>query len=298
MYTTEEYAAKKAEAQSALTAFEKANNADVRLANAVTAAQSKLDDAINAYNACVRSDAYERLFSDPTVDPLVAALKTFNFSGLMSADIKWATDSDNKKTGRIEAATLKISKDTDDDKCKEVFTLATLESTYNKLHEHDETPVDLMHSPEWSARITEVRRVFVNAAKIYTGYQVSATKANNGPTADMLVTLPDGTTKDATELTDDERAGLCDATSVRGMMPVLQAMVDAVLYDTTGRDDGLNRYRVYTTDVRYMRDNVLTYNKKTHHTSEANLSTVAHLCFDVLARLVAGRAYVLDAANK
>ncbi len=180
----------------------------------------------------------------------------------------------------------------------ERLTLATLESTYNKLHEHDEAPVDLMHSPEWSARITEVRRVFVNAAKISTGYKVNATKANNGPTADMLVTLPDGTTKDATELTDDERANLCDATSVRGMMPVLQSMVDAVLYDTTGRDDGLNRYRVYTTDVRYMRDNVLTYNKKTHHTSEANLSTVSHLCFDVLARLVAGRAYVLDAANK
>lgn len=278
MTTKETYAQKLQTAEEKLTAYVNAVNADTPLATAIASTKKQLDEAVAAYNTCVRSDAYEKLFlssDDKPADPIHNALSEYRFTGLMQAKFKR-----EKETGRIQSSSLVYTG-------TEVFHLRDIEDKWVEREkaagaEHTE----LMHSADWSAKVFQMQRLFNASALALDGFA-----AVSGLSADYIVYDTKGNAFDVSDLSDAARAKLSDGTSVKALKPKLQAMVDAVYFDDTGRTDGANKYRVVEKDVRFVRDNALTFNKATHKTSLMSDALAFELAFCVVAHIVTGESY-------
>lgn len=280
-HTNEEYLAKKTAADNALTEWVQAVNADTPLANVIAAKKTALDEALAAYNALVRDDAYEALF-DNAEGPLVAAAKQYRFSGLLFTKVKREQNSE-----RIKESSLVLS--TDDSKAdkREVFRLLTIEATRTKLVEAGADLPELMHNPEWASKVSRMRRVFNTAVKIADGIGKPV-----GPTADMIFYDADGNSIDVADMTAEQRDKISDDYSVKkGLKPCLQELVDAVIFDAGARTDGQNQYRAKEADARFVRDHARDFKTKTHQSAEMGDAKAYELAFCVIAHIVTGESY-------
>lgn len=281
MHTIEEFAAKKLAAENALTAWVQAENADVRLANVIEAKRALLDDAVAEYNKLVRSDAYEALFADPA-GPLVAAARKYRFSGLMRVAVKHDPD-----TKRIDDSSVPTSTDADKPKYKEVFRLRDIEAKREELVKAGAKLPEVMHNPEWSAKVAKMRRMFNTAIKIADGIGKPV-----GPTADMIFYNAEGQALDVADMTPTQRDTISDDYSIkRGLKPCLQELVDAVIYDVGERTDGQNMYRAKEADARFVRDHARDFKLNTHQSAEMSSKKANELAFCVVAHILTGESY-------
>ena len=276
----EEYVAKKSAAESALTAWVQAENAETRLADVINAKKTALDKAVAEYNDLVRSDAYEALFADP--NPLKAAATKYRFSGLLRVD-----SSRDSETKRIKKANLKISVDNDKPKYLEVYRLVDIEQKRNELVSAGAELPEVMHDPLWSAKVSKMQRMFNTAIDIADNIGKPI-----GPTADMIVYDADGNPIDVADMTDAQRDKISDDFSIRkGLKPCLQELLDSVIFDTTTREDGLNRYRAKEADARFVRDHAKNFNVKTHQSSDMGDAKAQELAFCFVAHAISGTPY-------
>lgn len=300
MYNATDYTEKKSVAQSKLNAYVEKVNANKPAANEVAGAKEALDKAIGDYNALVISDAYERLFlltadatevgplTDPAehlkqVDPIGRALRAYRFAGLMKVSIKREKD-----TGRITTASLAFVADDDADDKKQVYHLRDIEAKWDELQKAAEVPqkVSLMASPEWSALVYRMQRLFTARSLSLGGYAVPS-----GLTADYIVYTADGQAVAVGDLTDEQRKALDDKVSIKKLKEELQALVDAVYFDSTGRKNGSNKYRVAEKDVKWVTDNAQKFDERRHKTVMMTEALAFELTFCLTAHIVTGKAY-------
>lgn len=281
MHTNEEFAAKKFDAMTALTAWVRAENADVRLSNEIDAKKADLDKAVAAYNDMVRSDAYEALFADPD-GALVAAVRKYRFSGLMRVKVKRDPD-----TKHIENSDLPISTDDDKPERREVFRLTEIERKRKELVDAGAKLPEVMHDAAWELKVTKMRRMFNTAIKIADNIGKPV-----GPTADMIFYSSDGKAIDVADMTSEQRDKISDDYSVKkGLKPCLQELVDAVIFDKGERTDDQNKYRAKEADARFVRDHARDFKTNTHQSAEMSKQKSYELAFCVVAHIVTGEAY-------
>lgn len=300
MFTAEKYAEKKSAAQSKLNAYVDKVNANKPAANEVAGAKEALDKAVAEYNALVVSDAYERLFlltADSTevgpltapaeylksVDPLGRAFRAYRFAGLMKPSIK-----KDKDTGRIKSASLTYVADSDDDKNKQVFKLRDIEAKWDELQKAAgiEQKVPLMASPEWSVLVYRMQRLFTARSLSRGGYALPS-----GLTADYIVYDAEGKAVAVSELTADQKKALDDKISVKKLKDELQALVDAIYYDNSGRKTDTNKYRAVEKDVNWLTDNAHKFDERRHKTIMMTEALAFELAFCLTAHIVTGKAY-------
>ena len=301
MYTANDYASKKAEAQNKLNAYIDKVNAEKPAANEIAGAKEALDAAVAAYNALVISDAYEALFTqgddtlasiatDPAAhlkatDPIRKAIDAYRFAGLMKASIKR-----DKDTGRIAAGKTSLTCVSDDDVAdkKTVYRLREIEAKWVELQEAAGVAqkVSLTASPEWSSLVYRMKRLFTARSLAQGGYTIPS-----NVTADYIVYMPDGTSVAVADLTDEQKAKLDTKTSVKALKGELQALVDAVYFDSTGRKDGGNQFRVVEKDVHWVEDNAHRFDDRKHKTLMMTDATAFELTFCIVAHVVTGKPY-------
>lgn len=300
MYTAEMYAEKKTAATNALSNLVEKTNANKPAANEIAGAKEALDKAVAEYNALVTSDAYERLFlltadatevgalTDPAehlkaVDPLGRAFRAYRFAGLMKPSIKR-----DKDTGRIKSASLTYVTDDDDDKNKQVFRLRDIEAKWDELQTaaNIEKKVPLTASPEWSALVYRMQRLFTARSLSRGGYALPS-----GLTADYIVYTADGQSVAVADLTDEQKKALDDKLTVKKLKDDVQALVDAIYFDSTGRKNGSNKYRVVEKDVNWLTDNAHKFDERRHKTIMMTEALAFELAFCLTAHVVTGKAY-------
>ena len=295
MYNAEKYSEKKSIAQAKLDAWRDASNSSKPKAE-VDGAKKALDTAIGEYNKLVVSDAYEALFLKGDakevpaftdageylkgIDPIGKALKAYRFSGLLGFAVKR-----DKDTGRIANANLTIVTADDRDDKKQVYRLKDIEEKWDELQAKSEKKADLMHLPTWSALVLRMKNLFCDDSTVRGGYEIPS-----GLTADRIVY--DGTTKiEVGSLTKEQIEALQKKPSTGALKAELQELVDAVYFDSTGRKNGSNVYRVEEKDVRWMHDNAHTFNKKTHDTVMMGETMAYELAFCLIAHIVTKAKY-------
>ena len=300
MFKATDYTEKKSVAQAKLNAYVEKVNANKPAANEIAGAKEALDKAIGEYNALVISDAYERLFlltadstevgplTDPAeylkqVDPIGRALRGYRFAGLMRASIKREKD-----TGRITAASLAYVADDDAEDKKQVYHLRDIEAKWDELQKAAEVPqkAHLMASPEWSTLVYRMQRLFTARSLSQGGYTIPS-----GLTADYIVYTADGHAVAVGDLTPEQKKALDDKVSVKKLKDDLQALVDAVYFDSTGRKNGSNKYRVVEKDVNWVADNAHKFDERRHKTVMMTEALAFELTFCMVAHIVTGKAY-------
>lgn len=281
-HTKEEYTKSYTAAVTALTEYVAAKNEN-KPERETKAKQTNLTEKINAYNDLVRSDAYESLFDVPEGThaaleaPIVAAAKQYRFSGLLFSDIK--TDSE---TGRVKSSKLYTSTDNSPDKKKEVFSLDGIEAKAIELGKPSP-----MASESWTVAVSTMQRLFNGHIKIADNIGKPI-----GPTADLIVYDAKGKPIDVGDMTDKEREAISEDYSIKkGLKPCLQALLDKVVWDPTGRADGQNKYRAKEADARYIRDHARTFDVKTHKSIEMGTEKAKHLAFCFIAHVLTGLPY-------
>lgn len=300
MYKLTDYADKKAAATEKLNAYVEKVNANKPAANEIAGAKEALDKAVAAYNDLVISDAYERLFlltadatevgalPDPAAhlkacDPLGRAFRAYRFSGLMRPAIKR-----DKDTGRITTADLPCSADDDDNKKKLVYKLRDIEKKWDELQTaaNVEKKVPLMASPEWSSLVYRMKRLYTARSLSRGGYSLPS-----GLTADYIVYTADGKSVAVGDLTAEQKKALDEKLTVSKLKEDLQALVDSVYFDSTGRKNGSNKYRAVEKDVNWLTDNAHKFDERRHVTVMMSDALAFELTFCVVAHIVTGKAY-------
>lgn len=299
MYTAEMYAQKKSAAQEKLTAYVDVLSTPNHTKAAEDAAKKALATAESEYNALVISDAYERLFlltadstevgplADPAehlkaVDPLGRAFCAYRFSGLMTHSIK-----KDSKTGAIKKYDLVFSADADDNKKKVVFKLRDIETKWDELQTAAGVAkkVPLMASPLWSAVVLKMPRLFRALSLSRAGYAVPS-----GLTAADVIDI-DGQSVEVAEMTEEQKKKFSDTMNVTKMKDELQALVDAIYFDSTGRKNGSNKYRAIEKDVNWIAENAHTFDTNTHVTNMMSESAAFELAFCMIAHIVTKKPY-------
>ena len=300
MYKATDYTEKKSVAQDKLNAYVEKVNANKPAANEIAGAKEALDNAVADYNKLVVSDAYEKLFlltadstevgplTDPAehlkqVDPIGRALRAYRFSGMMKPAFKREKD-----TGRITTASLTFVTDDDAEDKKTVFHLRDIESKWDELQAAAgiEKKVPLMASPEWSPLVYRMQRLFIARSLSQGGYTIPS-----GLTADYIVYTADGHAVAVSDLTAEQKKTLDDSVSVKKLKEDLQALVDAIYFDNTGRKNGSNKYRVVEKDVKWVADNAHKFDERRHKTIMMTEALAFELTFCLTAHIVTGKPY-------
>lgn len=276
MYTQENYNEKLDALKKATGAFMVACNKPGATKKSVDSAREAMTKAQDEYNALVRSDAYEKIVTGSD-SVLADAAKAYKFGGLKKAVVK--TDS---KTGLVNSATVEAADD-------EMYSLRELETAYAKYNDDKQ----LMAQSEWAANALRARAECAYTEGLKIEADVSRFKAfhSHNPYAYELILAPDGTVKDVSEMTDEEKAALAQPLSITKLIPVLQKMIDSVLFDSSTRTDGKNRYRVVEKDVNWLLLNSLRFDEAKGRNVEVSDKAALVRAFVMLHHLVTGEAY-------
>lgn len=302
MYKQNDYTEKKSAAQAKLDAYIEKVNADKPQANEITGAKEALDKAVADYNTLVVSDAYERLFlltaddaevgslPDPAAhlkatDPLGRAFRGYRFSGLMKASIKRDKQTDRVDTGKTS---LVCVADDDADEKKQVYHLRDIAAKWDELQTAAGVTqkAELMASPMWGSLVQKVRRLFIARSLSLGGYAIPS-----GVTNDYIVYTADGQAVAVADLTAEQKKALDDKVTVKALKAELQALVDAVYFDATGRKNGSNKYRVNEKDVHWLVDNAHRFDERSHKTVMMSDAKAYELAFCMVAHIVTGESY-------
>lgn len=272
MYTAEELNVAMNNCKSAATAYKTVANTPAVTKVAIDAAEKKLREALADYNKKVRTNAYETICAGE--DVVATAAKAFSFSGLATRKITKESGTDRIKNVEIE------TEDT------EPYRLKLLESTYSDLNLGD-----LMHDQKWSSRTYRARLYAAAAECKLLKCDMQKFRDAFTMTGDMLVYTDDGQPIDVCDMTENEKNAWTEELTINQIMKRLQTIVDNILFDTTGRDDGQNRYRIRREDARFFMQYMFWLDDKTGKPHIRTPEKTMHLMFVVLSHVVSGVAY-------
>lgn len=276
MTTQKMYEEKMVALKKAAGDFMVASNKTGATKKAIDAAREKMVAAQAEYNALVRADAYEKIVTGSD-SVLADAARAYKFGGLKKAVVNA-----DRKTGLVNAVTIECADD-------EMYSLRELETAYAK---HNEGKA-LMAQTEWASNALRARSECAYTEGLKIEADVSNFKAfhAHNPYAYELVLTADGTVKDVSEMTDEEKASLKQPLSISKLLPVLQTMIDSVLFDSSTRTDGKNRYRVVEKDVNWLLLNSLRFDEAKGRNVEVSDKAALTRAFVMLHHLVTGEAY-------